>query len=85
MIIDKPVPLVRRFSPAPRSDDASDEQDILAVLGYLEFKSWPEIDKQYRSVIVAEAGGWQDIRNACPREICREEGRFRILHPHRGH
>ena len=56
MIIDKPVPLVRRFSPVPRSDDASDEQDILAVLGYLEFKSWPEIDKQYRSVIVAEAG-----------------------------
>ena len=56
MSINEPVPLERDFSPVPRSEDASDEQEILAILGHQAFKSWPEIDKEYRSIILAEAG-----------------------------
>ena len=56
MTINKPVPLVRHFSPVPRSEDASDEQELLALWGYEKFKGWSEIDEGYRSVILAEAG-----------------------------
>ena len=56
MTISEPVPLVRHFSPIPRSEDASDEQELLALWEYQEFKSWSEIDEGYRSVILAEAG-----------------------------
>ena len=47
---------MRDFSPVPRSEDDSDEHEILAILAYQAFKSWLEIDKEYRSIILAEAG-----------------------------
>ena len=56
MNLNKPVPLKRRFSTVPRSDDDSDDQEILAILGYRDFKGWSEIHEAYRSVILAEGG-----------------------------
>ena len=55
-IIDKPVPLVRRFCPVPSSDTDSDEHELRSFLGYPDSKTWEELDKEYRSVILAEAG-----------------------------
>ena len=50
------VPLERLFSPVPRSEHDSDQQQILEVLGHQKNKSWRELDKRYRTVILAEAG-----------------------------
>lgn len=55
MIDDNPVPLVRRFSVVPRSKKDSDEQKIQGLLGF-GGKRWEEIEKEFRSVILAEAG-----------------------------
>ena len=54
--MDGPVPLVRRFCPIAASDSDSDEQDVRAFLGSAGHKTWPELDKGYRTVILAEAG-----------------------------
>ena len=56
MHFDEPVPLVRRFCPVLGSDDDSDEREVQAYLGYHHLKTWAELDKGYRSVILAEAG-----------------------------
>ena len=53
---NSPVPLTRRFSPVPRTEDDSIEQQAYATLGYSSFRDWSAIDKGYRSVILAEAG-----------------------------
>lgn len=53
---NKPVPLERHFSVVPRSESDSDEQQILKTLGDQNDRTWSEIDKRYRTVILAEAG-----------------------------
>ena len=50
------VPLVRRFSPVPDSPAESDEQQFEAGFNYSSPLTWEDIDKEYRSVILAEAG-----------------------------
>ena len=59
--IDKPVPLVRRFCPVPGSDADSDEYEVRAFLGYSDCKTWEELDKEYCSVILAEAGAGKTL------------------------
>ena len=56
MNTNHPVPLVRRFSPVRRSPSDSDEHEIQAIFGYGNVATWEEIDKRYRSVVLAEAG-----------------------------
>ena len=51
-----PVPVVRRFSPIRPSSSDSDERQIQAILGFGNLATWEQIDKGYRSVIIAEAG-----------------------------
>ena len=51
-----PVPLVRRFRSVSPSASDSDERPIQAILGLRDLVTWEQIDKGYRSVIVAEAG-----------------------------
>ena len=51
-----PVPLVRRFSSVPDSLAESDEQQIQALSGYSNALTWEDIDRRYRSVVLAEAG-----------------------------
>ena len=50
------VPLVRRFSPVPDSPAEYDEQQFKAGFNYSSPLTWEDIDKEYRSVILAEAG-----------------------------
>lgn len=51
-----PVPVIRRFAPIRPSSSDSDERQIQAILGLRDFSTWEQIDKGYRSVIIAEAG-----------------------------
>ena len=74
MTINKPVPLVRHFSPIPRSEDASDEQELLALWGYEKFDSWSEIDEVYRSVILAEAGAGKTFEMLARAKYVAEQG-----------
>ena len=50
------VPLVRRFSPVPDSPADSDKQQFEAGFDYSSPLTWEDIDKGYRSVVLAEAG-----------------------------
>ena len=74
MIINEPVPLVRHFSPVPRSEDDSDEREILAYFGYQKDKSWPEIDQEYRSVILAEAGAGKTFEMLARAKCLADQG-----------
>ena len=56
MKTNNPVPLVRRFSPVAASSSDSDEQQIQELFGFRNLATWEDLDKGYRSVVLAEAG-----------------------------
>ena len=74
MQINKPVPLERHFSVVPRSDDASDKQEILPAFLNPAVKIWSEIDKGYRSVILAEAGAGKTFEMLARAKRVAEQG-----------
>ena len=74
MNVNEPVPLVRRFSPVPRSEHDSDGQDIRAHLGYGDHKTWPEVDKGHRSVVLAEAGAGKTFEMGARAKHMEQEG-----------
>ena len=79
------VPLVRRFSPVPDSPAESDEQQFEAGFNYSSPLTWEDIDKEYRSVILAEAGAGKTCEMRARAKYVGDEGRLRVLHPDRGH
>ncbi len=50
------VPLERQFSPVPHDQEEAENDDILSVLGHAKPKTWDDLDREYRCVILAEAG-----------------------------
>jgi hypothetical protein len=50
------VPLERQFSPVPHDQEETENDDILSVLGHAKPKTWDDLDREYRCVILAEAG-----------------------------
>ena len=74
MNLNEPVPLERRFSTIPRSDDDSDDQEILAIFEYHNFKGWSEIDEGYRSIILAEAGAGKTFEMLARAKFIKEQG-----------
>ena len=75
MASNRPVPLVRHFSPIPRSDDESDEQEILSIWGHRKLKTWSAIDDEYRTVILAEAGAGKTFEMLARANRAVEQGR----------
>ena len=69
------VPLERHFSPVPRSNYDSDKQQNFDVFGYQNNKSWSEIDRRYRTVILAEAGAGKTYEMSARAKIIEDEGR----------
>ena len=69
------VPLERRFSPGPRLENDSEEQIILEILGDQNNKSWPEIDRRYRTIILAEAGAGKTFEMTARAKTVENEGR----------
>ena len=76
MNIDDPVPLIRQFSPVLRSEKDTDEQDFRALLGYSNHVTWAEIDKRYRSVILAEAGAGKTFEMRARAKYAEGDGRY---------
>jgi len=56
MYTDSYIPLNRQFLPVPKSQEEAEENEILSVWGHTNPKTWDELDKEFRSVILAEAG-----------------------------
>jgi len=50
------VPLERQFSPVPHNQEEAENDDIFSVLGHAEPKTWDDLGREYRCVILAEAG-----------------------------
>jgi hypothetical protein len=50
------IELNRRFTPVPNSNEAAEENQILADWGHLKSKSWDDLEQEFRCVILAEAG-----------------------------
>lgn len=50
------VPLERQFSPVPRTQEDAEKDEILSAWGHDEPKTWEDIGREFRCVILAEAG-----------------------------
>lgn len=53
---DRPVPLERRFEPVSQDIDEVQQADYLEMLGYGKPIGWSQIDKRYRTVVLAAGG-----------------------------
>lgn len=52
----EPVPIERYFSLVPKSEIDSDEQDFRSLFSEPKRTGWPELEEEFRCVILAEAG-----------------------------
>ncbi|MFK5949898.1 MAG: hypothetical protein QM500_14135 [Methylococcales bacterium] len=50
------IPIDRQFSPVPKSQEESESDEILSDWGHIKPKTWDDIDREFRCVILAEAG-----------------------------
>jgi hypothetical protein len=50
------IPLNRQFSPVSRSQEEAEESEILSAWGRGNPKSWDDLEREFRCVILAEAG-----------------------------
>lgn len=56
MRIESHIPLERQFSPVPKSQEDAEGDEILSVWGHVKPKIWDDMDREFRCVILAEAG-----------------------------
>lgn len=56
MQIENHIPLERQFSPVPKSQEEAEGDEILSVWSHVEPKTWDDMDREFRCVILAEAG-----------------------------
>lgn len=54
--MDRYVPLERQFSPVPKSQEEAESDEILSVWGHVKPKTWDDMERAFRCVILAEAG-----------------------------
>lgn len=76
MPVGDPVPLTRQFSPVHRSESDSDESEVRSLLGFRDLATWTEIDKEHRSVVLAEAGAGKTFEMQARARCLEEDGRF---------
>jgi len=50
------ISLERQFSPVPKSQKDEEGNEFLSAWGHVKLKTWDDLDLEYRSVILAEAG-----------------------------
>ena len=75
MKTNDPVPLVRRFSPVAASPSDSDEQQIQELFGFRTPATWKDLDKKFRSVVLAEAGAGKTFEMKTRAEHVEQQGR----------
>ena len=75
MKTNDPVPLDRRFSPVAASPSDSDERQIQELFGFSSPDTWEDLDKRYRSVVLAEAGAGKTFEMKARAEHVEQKGR----------
>lgn len=50
------IQLNRQFSPVPKSQEEAEKSEILSVWGHVKPYTWDDMDREFRCVILAEAG-----------------------------
>ncbi len=50
------IPLNRQFSPVPKSQEEAEKDEILTAWGHGKPKAWDDMEREFRCVILAEAG-----------------------------
>ena len=82
---DNPVPLERHFSLVPKSEADSDEQELewpalaLGFRGNQRLKSWDELEKEFRCIILAEAGAGKTFEMNARATHVEKQGRAAFL------
>jgi len=56
MNTDNYIQLERQFSPFSKNDSDEVVDSVLSQLDLHDFKTWPDLLEEYRTVILAEAG-----------------------------
>ena len=56
MQIETYIPLDRQFSLVPKNQEGAEGNENFSHWGMAAFKTWNDLDSEYRSVILAEAG-----------------------------
>ena len=69
------IELNRQFTPIPNSNEAAEENHILAAWGHLKSKSWDDLEKEFRCVILAEAGAGKTWELKYRAEFLKQQGK----------
>ena len=56
MSMESHVLLERQFSPVTKSQEDAESDEILSAWGHVSSKTWDDMDREFRCVILAEAG-----------------------------
>lgn len=72
---NKPVPLERYFSPIRQSEADSDEQDFSSFFSGSKRTNWSDLEKEFRCVILAEAGAGKSFEMEARARYAQEIGR----------
>uniref|UniRef100_UPI001C1F3B40 hypothetical protein n=1 Tax=Marinobacterium profundum TaxID=1714300 RepID=UPI001C1F3B40 len=54
--MDNHVPLNRQFSPSTTNQKEAESDEMHSIFGHVEPKTWDDMERQFRCVILAEAG-----------------------------
>jgi hypothetical protein len=69
------IELNRQFTPVPNSNEAAEENQILADWGHLKSKSWDDLEQEFRCVILAEAGAGKTSELKYRAEFLKQQGK----------
>lgn len=72
---NRPVPLERYFSPIRQSEADSDEQDFSSFFSGSKRTNWSDLEKEFRCVILAEAGAGKSFEMEARARYAQEIGR----------
>lgn len=70
-----PVPLIRHFSPVHRTNADSDEREVLSIWSGQKRTGWPELEQEFRCVILAEAGAGKSFEMEARARFSEKQGR----------
>jgi hypothetical protein len=74
-MLDDHISLDRSFSLVPRSETDSDDQELYSISSSQKRTGWPELEGEFRCVILAEAGAGKSVEMAARARHVAKQGR----------
>ena len=74
-MLDDHISLDRSFSLVPRSETDSDDQELYSISSSQKRTGWPELEGEFRCVILAEAGAGKSVDMAARARHVAKQGR----------